>query len=74
MEKLSKAKYQDNLEFIQWLKRYYDVNCGNSSAYNPEDRRGSIKIDFGFADKIVVPKSFNSGGQVVSSKGLTNSK
>lgn len=28
VEKLAKAKYQDNLEFIQWLKRYYDVNCG----------------------------------------------
>ena len=28
VEKLAKAKYQDNLEFIQWLKRYYDLNCG----------------------------------------------
>ena len=29
VEKLAKAKYQDNLEFIQWLKRYYDLNCGD---------------------------------------------
>lgn len=26
VEKLSKAKYQDNLEFLQWLKRYFDIN------------------------------------------------
>lgn len=25
IEKLSKSKYQDNLEFIQWMKRYYDL-------------------------------------------------
>jgi len=24
--KLTKAKYQDNLEFSQWLKRYFDLN------------------------------------------------
>lgn len=29
VEKLAKTKYQDNLEFIQWLKRYYDLNCGD---------------------------------------------
>ena len=21
-----KAKYQDNLEILQWIKRYYDIN------------------------------------------------
>ncbi len=29
VERLAKAKYQDNLEFIQWLKRYYDLNGGD---------------------------------------------
>ena len=37
VEKLSKAKYQDNLEFIQWLKRYYDLNCGDRGKdYDPK--------------------------------------
>ena len=57
VEKLSKAKYQDNLEFIQWLKRYYDLNCGDrGNNYNAEERRGNIAVDFSFADKIVIPK------------------
>jgi len=25
VEKLTKARYQDNLEFCQWIKRYYDT-------------------------------------------------
>lgn len=50
VEKLAKAKYQDNLEFIQWLKRYFDVNSGNKGAsYMPEERRGNPQIDFSFA-------------------------
>ena len=37
VEKLAKAKYQDNLEFIQWLKRYYDKNCGDRGNDYPAD-------------------------------------
>ena len=50
VERLAKAKYQDNLEFIQWLKRYYDVNCGErGNNYMADERRGNVAIDFGFA-------------------------
>lgn len=37
VEKLAKAKYQDNLEFAQWLKRYFDLNCGErGNNYMPD--------------------------------------
>lgn len=38
MEKLTKAKYQDNLEFLQWLKRYHDLNY-NGEPYDAVGRR-----------------------------------
>ena len=39
VEKLIKAKYQDNLEFMQWLKRYYDMRTNGTSTYDPLTRR-----------------------------------
>lgn len=38
VEKLVKAKYQDNLEFMQWLKRYFDLNY-NGEPYDAVGRR-----------------------------------
>ncbi len=39
VEKLCKGKYQDNLEFMQWLKRYYDMNADKSVLYDAAARR-----------------------------------
>jgi len=38
VDKLVKAKYQDNLEFVQWMKRYYDTHASNTD-YNAVERR-----------------------------------
>ena len=44
VEKLIKAKYQDNLEFFQWFKRFFDLNCGSAgSGYQAVDRRKGVK-------------------------------
>jgi len=50
IEKLSKGKYQDNLEFAQWMKRFYDLNNGGKE-YDAVGRRGNVEPDFSFADK-----------------------
>jgi len=36
--KLVKGKYQDNLEFLQWIKRYFDLNFSGGE-YNAAERR-----------------------------------
>ncbi|KAL4508447.1 hypothetical protein ABPG72_003751 [Tetrahymena utriculariae] len=60
VEKLSKCKYQDNLEMIQWLMRFYECNCNKPlSEYDAASKRKGVEPDFSFADKIVVPKIFN---------------
>lgn len=38
VDKLVKAKYQDNLEFCQWIKRYFDLNY-SGEPYNALQRR-----------------------------------
>jgi RP/EB family microtubule-associated protein len=58
VEKLAKAKYQDNLEFIQWLKRYYCLNCGErGSSYQAEDRRSGNTVDFSFTERATLSKT-----------------
>ena len=39
VNKLAKAKYQDNLETIQWLKRYLEKTATKVEDYNPVARR-----------------------------------
>lgn len=44
VEKLMKGKPLDNLEFLQWLKKYYETNC-NSYNYDAEERRGGAQLN-----------------------------
>jgi len=39
VDKLIKAKYLDNLEFMQWLKAYFDRLNPDLSSYDPIARR-----------------------------------
>lgn len=39
VEKLVRAKYQDNLEFMQWMKRYFDLTASVPEVYDPVSRR-----------------------------------
>lgn len=51
IERLSKSKYQDNLEFIQWMKRYYDLyNKNEPTNYDPIVARKNIDTDFSFVE------------------------
>ena len=41
--KLMRAKYQDNLEMLQWIKRYFDINY-NGAPYDAVARRKGVSL------------------------------
>ena len=45
---------------------------GCSDDYDPISRRNSNKVDFSFAEKVVIPKIYNSNGVVVSNTPISN--
>lgn len=45
VNKLIKGKYQDNLEFLQWMKRYWDINWQGGD-YDPIQRRNQSVKDY----------------------------
>ena len=45
VDKLIKAKYQDNLELCQWLKKYYDLHYSGTE-YDPVARRNGVDMHY----------------------------
>lgn len=45
INRLAKCKYQDNLEMIQWLKRYIELQGGPQEHYDPVARRGKAIVE-----------------------------
>ena len=59
VERLVKGKFQDNFEFVQWFKRFFDANySGPDPDYDP------VKARHGKTDtpQIALPRK-SSGGQ-----------
>eukprot|EP01017_Pseudomicrothorax_dubius_P048951 TRINITY_DN901_c0_g2_i5.p1 TRINITY_DN901_c0_g2~~TRINITY_DN901_c0_g2_i5.p1 ORF type:complete len:238 (-),score=55.61 TRINITY_DN901_c0_g2_i5:117-830(-) len=51
VDRLARGIYQDNLEFAQWLKRYFDLHCGGrAEAYDAVAKRGGQEPDLSFAE------------------------
>ncbi|EAU80860.1 EB1 domain-containing protein [Coprinopsis cinerea okayama7 len=44
VEKLTKCKMQDNLEFLQWMKRFWDANYGGQG-YDAVARRKGVPLE-----------------------------
>lgn len=43
MDKLIKGRFQDNFEFLQWFKKFFDANYGGQE-YNAYEARSGIMI------------------------------
>jgi len=51
-QKLAKAKYQDNWEFIQWFKGEFEHKIAENGSYNACGKRDDKKIYLLGCDKI----------------------
>jgi len=74
VEKLVKAKYQDNLEFFQWIKNFFDSKY-NGSPYPALERRQQAMSQYGkqlptgVASSIAAPKTAPSKAIAAPGKG-----
>merc|ERR1712110_1355650 len=46
VDKLMKGRFQDNFEFIQWFKKFFDANYGGQD-YDPVMARGGLEMGLG---------------------------
>jgi len=56
VDKLVKAKFQDNFEFLQWFKKFFDANYSGDGDYDPVKARGGQALGQGG------PKCIGGGG------------
>ncbi|KAI0691145.1 calponin homology domain-containing protein [Cerioporus squamosus] len=61
VEKLVKCKMQDNLEFLQWIKRFWDTNYGGHP-YDPIARRRGVPADTPATIAPLAPSGSRGGG------------
>jgi len=57
VDKLIKGRFQDNFEFIQWFKKFFDANY-DGAPYDAYAARGSIEVggSNGAASKSNMPR------------------
>lgn len=55
-QKLVKAKYQDNLEFIQWMKWFFNTLIESNQPYDALKRRNNAHVHMLFTDKKPEPR------------------
>merc|ERR1739844_9376 len=46
VDKLVKGRFQDNFEFLQWFKRFFDANYQGQD-YDPIAARGGVELNGG---------------------------
>merc|ERR1719153_903882 len=58
VDKLTKQKFQDNFEFLQWFKKFFDANYSGDE-YDAFAARGGAQMGMGGARASVAGRSTN---------------
>ncbi|KAL0960545.1 hypothetical protein HGRIS_005583 [Hohenbuehelia grisea] len=67
VDKLVKCKMQDNLEFLQWIKRFWDANFGGQG-YDPVARRKGAPADPPATVAPLAPSSSSRAGGLAAGR------
>lgn len=65
VDKLVKGRFQDNFEFLQWFKRFFDANYQGQD-YDPVGARGGAEASTGGAGRSRMPMASSNGHSRVS--------
>ena len=60
VDKLVKGRFQDNFEFLQWFKRFFDANYQGQD-YDPVGSRGGAEASTGGAGRSRMPMASSNG-------------
>ena len=65
VDKLVKGRFQDNFEFLQWFKRFFDANYQGQD-YDPIAARGGVEATTGKVEIILEQRqvAFLSPGKI----------
>merc|ERR1719308_226148 len=69
VDKLTKQKFQDNFEFLQWFKKFFDANYSGGD-YDAFEARGGAQMGNGKHGK--VPSNITSPRRVTNGLKLTS--
>lgn len=69
-DRLVKAKYQDNLEFMQWMKRFFEMQYSGDE-YDAKARRKECKVEYA-GDKTSSSKSTGTKFSAATSTASTS--
>ena len=68
VEKLAKLRFQDNCEFLQWFKKFYDANDADvCNDYNAMEARGGVALGCGGPK---APGNETNGGGLVKTASV----
>ena len=73
VDKLIKGLYMDNLEFMQWMKRFFEMSIEDIGDYNPIERRTKGKGGVAYNNMYANKSGHSSSSSSSSSLSKTNS-
>uniref|UniRef100_A0A182U0T7 Microtubule-associated protein RP/EB family member 1 n=1 Tax=Anopheles melas TaxID=34690 RepID=A0A182U0T7_9DIPT len=78
IDRLAKGRFQDNFEFLQWFKKFYDANY-DGKEYDPQMARNNAPMGYGTPSTLRPTQRLNTGsarpvssGRPVKRAGDTN--